>query len=78
MQWVGVPELAAAVASAGAVGMLTALTQPSPEALREAIRKTNSMTKGRFVGGQPRCANSRVSTSHSYQVLTRLTSAYET
>lgn len=49
MQWVGVPELAAAVASAGAVGMLTALTQPSPEALREAIRKTKSLTNGRFV-----------------------------
>nr|XP_019006705.1 2-nitropropane dioxygenase [Kwoniella mangroviensis CBS 8507]OCF70166.1 2-nitropropane dioxygenase [Kwoniella mangroviensis CBS 8507] len=40
MQWVGTPPLAAAVASAGALGMLTALTQPSPDALREAIRET--------------------------------------
>ncbi|WVR07543.1 hypothetical protein IAU60_004585 [Kwoniella sp. DSM 27419] len=40
MQWVGTPPLAAAVASSGALGMLTALTQPSPDALREAIRET--------------------------------------
>ncbi|WVQ79809.1 hypothetical protein IAT38_001909 [Cryptococcus sp. DSM 104549] len=40
MQWVGTPPLAAAVARSGALGMLTALTQPSPEALREAIRET--------------------------------------
>ncbi|RXK35068.1 2-nitropropane dioxygenase [Tremella mesenterica] len=40
MQWVGTPPLAAAVAASGALGILTALTQPSPDALREAIRET--------------------------------------
>ncbi len=43
MQWVGTPALAAAVSNAGALGTLTALTQPSPEALRKAIRETNSL-----------------------------------
>lgn len=52
MQWVGTPSLAAAVAMSGALGMLTALTQPSPEALREAIRETSRRMggiKGKFV-----------------------------
>lgn len=43
MQWVGTPRLAAAVSNAGALGMVTALTQPSPEALREAVEKTRSL-----------------------------------
>ncbi|KAJ1027034.1 hypothetical protein NDA18_003054 [Ustilago nuda] len=43
MQWVGTPALAAAVSNAGALGTLTALTQPSPEALRRAIRETKSL-----------------------------------
>jgi nitronate monooxygenase len=30
MQWVGTADLVAAVANAGALGFLTALTQPSP------------------------------------------------
>ena len=47
MQWVGTPPLAAAVALAGGLGMLTALTQPSPEALREAIRDTRHRIGGR-------------------------------
>ena len=46
MQWVGTPPLAAAVALAGGLGMLTALTQPSPEALREAIRETRRIMNG--------------------------------
>ena len=45
MQWVGTPPLVAAVSNAGALGMLTALTQPSPEALRTAIRETKKMLK---------------------------------
>jgi NAD(P)H-dependent flavin oxidoreductase YrpB (nitropropane dioxygenase family) len=52
MQWVGTPPLAAAVASAGALGMLTALTQPSPDALREAIKETKRRmgnSRGKFV-----------------------------
>jgi NAD(P)H-dependent flavin oxidoreductase YrpB (nitropropane dioxygenase family) len=47
MQWVGTPPLVAAVALAGGLGMLTALTQPSPEALREAIRETRHIMNGR-------------------------------
>ena len=31
MQWVGRAELAAAVSNAGALGMMTARTQPTPE-----------------------------------------------
>jgi NAD(P)H-dependent flavin oxidoreductase YrpB (nitropropane dioxygenase family) len=55
MQWVGTPPLAAAVAAAGALGMLTALTQPSPDALREAIRDTRKRmgtSQGKFVSFQ--------------------------
>ncbi|ESK94989.1 2-nitropropane dioxygenase [Moniliophthora roreri MCA 2997] len=48
MQWVGVPRLAAAVSEAGGLGILTALTQPSPQALREAIRETRKMTSKPF------------------------------
>ncbi|KAG8873119.1 hypothetical protein FRB97_007008 [Tulasnella sp. 331] len=48
MQWVGLPKLVAAVSNAGGLGILTALTQPSPEALREAIRKTRTMTSKPF------------------------------
>ncbi|UOH82874.1 hypothetical protein LQV05_005586 [Cryptococcus neoformans] len=52
MQWVGTPPLAAAVARAGGLGILTALTQPSPEALREAIKETRRLLgekQGKFV-----------------------------
>ena len=35
MQWVGRAELVAAVANAGGLGFITALTQPTPQALRE-------------------------------------------
>ncbi|KAH9042080.1 hypothetical protein EDB85DRAFT_1917773 [Lactarius pseudohatsudake] len=48
MQWVGVPSLAAAVSNAGGLGILTALTQPNPEALREAIRETRRRTDKPF------------------------------
>ncbi|KAG8792832.1 hypothetical protein FRC16_011242 [Serendipita sp. 398] len=48
MQWVGVPQLAAAVSNAGGLGILTALTQPSPDALREAIRETKKLTQNPF------------------------------
>ncbi|KAF9497658.1 inosine monophosphate dehydrogenase [Pleurotus eryngii] len=48
MQWVGVPQLAAAVSNAGGLGILTALTQPSPEALRTAIRDTRKLTSEPF------------------------------
>lgn len=45
---VGVPELVAAVSNAGGLGILTALTQPNPDALREAIKKTRKLTDKPF------------------------------
>ncbi|KAJ7505357.1 hypothetical protein B0H11DRAFT_1978262 [Mycena galericulata] len=48
MQWVGVPKLAAAVSNAGGLGILTALTQPNPAALRTAIKETRAMTSKPF------------------------------
>jgi len=47
MQWVSTPPMAAAAASAGALGLLTALSQPSPDALREAIKETRRLMNGR-------------------------------
>src|SRR3954453_10097401 len=44
MQWVGRAELVAAVANAGALGFLTALTQPTPEALADEIASTRELT----------------------------------
>jgi NADH:quinone reductase (non-electrogenic) len=44
MQWVGRAELVAAVADAGALGFLTALTQPTPEALAQEIARCRAMT----------------------------------
>jgi NAD(P)H-dependent flavin oxidoreductase YrpB (nitropropane dioxygenase family) len=48
MQWVGRAVLISAVANSGALGFLTALTQPSPEALREEIKKCRELTKKPF------------------------------
>ena len=48
MQWVGRAELVAAVANAGALGMITALTQPTPEALAQEIRRCREMTDQPF------------------------------
>ncbi|KAI1172098.1 hypothetical protein F4777DRAFT_22695 [Nemania sp. FL0916] len=48
MQHVGYAELASAVSNAGGLGILTALTQPTPEDLRNEIRKTRNMTKNPF------------------------------
>ncbi|MES2095631.1 MAG: nitronate monooxygenase [Pseudomonadota bacterium] len=48
MQWVGTAELVAAVANAGALGFLTALTQPTPEALVREIARTREMTDKPF------------------------------
>src|ERR1700692_3982610 len=44
MQWVGRAELVAAVANAGALGFITALTQPSPEALAREIARARQVT----------------------------------
>ncbi|KAH8599945.1 hypothetical protein B0O99DRAFT_346427 [Bisporella sp. PMI_857] len=48
MQWVGYAELASAVSNAGGLGILTALTQPTPEDLRKEIQKTRTLTKKPF------------------------------
>lgn len=48
MQWVGRAELVSAVADAGALGFLTALTQPSPEALVAEIARCREMTDKPF------------------------------
>ncbi|EDN02731.1 2-nitropropane dioxygenase [Histoplasma capsulatum] len=48
MQWVGYAELAAAVSNAGGLGILTALTQPTPEDLRKEIRRCRTMTNRPF------------------------------
>lgn len=48
MMWVGRAELAAAVSNAGGLGILTALTQPTPDALREEIERCRSMTRKPF------------------------------
>ncbi|KIW13445.1 hypothetical protein PV08_08633 [Exophiala spinifera] len=48
MQWVGYAEMAAAVSNAGGLGILTALTQPTPEDLRKEIRRCRAMTKNPF------------------------------
>lgn len=48
MQWVGYAELASAVSNAGGLGLLTALTQPTPEDLRKEINRCRQMTKNPF------------------------------
>lgn len=48
MQWVGKAELVAAVANAGALGFLTALTQPTPEDLAKEIARCREMTDKAF------------------------------
>jgi len=48
MQNVGYAELAAAVSNAGGLGILTALTQPSPEALVAEIARCRAMTDKPF------------------------------
>jgi nitronate monooxygenase len=48
MTGVGTAELIAAVANAGALGFLTALTQPTPEALRKEIQRCREMTDRPF------------------------------
>jgi nitronate monooxygenase len=48
MQWVGTAELASAVSNAGGLGILTALTQPDPEALRREIARCRTLTDQPF------------------------------
>ncbi len=48
MQWVGRAGLVAAVANAGALGFVTALTQPTPEDLMREIERTRELTDRPF------------------------------
>jgi len=48
MQWVGRAELVAAVANAGGLGFITALTQPTPDDLRREIAKCQKLTDKPF------------------------------
>src|ERR1700722_17916092 len=48
MQWVGRAELVAAVANAGALGFITALTQPTPDDLTKEIARCRSLTDRPF------------------------------
>ena len=48
MQWVARAELAAAVSNAGALGCMTALTQPTPEALTAEISRCRELTDKPF------------------------------
>lgn len=48
MQWVGKAELAAAVSNAGGIGMVTALTQPTPDDLAREIARTRTLTDRPF------------------------------
>lgn len=48
MHWVGYAELAAAVSNAGGLGILTALTQPTPEDLAKEIARCREMTDKPF------------------------------
>ena len=48
MQWVGFAEMVSAVSNAGGFGVLTALSQPTPEALAKEIERCRGMTDAPF------------------------------
>ncbi|WP_422061559.1 NAD(P)H-dependent flavin oxidoreductase [Sphingopyxis sp.] len=48
MQAVGTADMASAVSNAGGLGVITALTQPSPQALRDEIERCRSLTDKPF------------------------------
>jgi len=48
MMWVGRAELASAVSNAGGLGILTGLTQPTPDDLKKEIARCRSMTDKPF------------------------------
>jgi len=48
MMWVGTAEMAAAVSNAGGLGTITALTQPTPDALRAEIDRCRTLTSKPF------------------------------
>ena len=48
MMWVGTADMAAAVSNAGGLGIITALTQPNPDALRREIERCRTLTDKPF------------------------------
>ena len=48
MQWVGTAEMASAVSNAGGLGIITALTQATPDDLRREIERCRKMTDKPF------------------------------
>ncbi len=48
MMWVGTADMAAAVSNAGGLGIITALTQPNPDALRAEIARCRTLTDKPF------------------------------
>lgn len=48
MMWVGTAEMAAAVSNAGGLGIITALTQPTPDDLRREIARCRTLTDKPF------------------------------
>jgi nitronate monooxygenase len=48
MMWVGTAEMASAVSNAGGLGIITALTQPTPQALSAEIERCKGMTAKPF------------------------------
>ena len=48
MMWVGTADLAAAVSNAGGLGIITALNQPTPEALVQEIARCRELTSKPF------------------------------
>ena len=48
LMWIARSELASAVANAGGIGFMTALTFPEPEGLRSEIRKCRQLTSNPF------------------------------
>jgi NAD(P)H-dependent flavin oxidoreductase YrpB (nitropropane dioxygenase family) len=48
MMWVGTADMASAVSNAGGLGIITALTCPTPDALRAEIERCRSLTDRPF------------------------------
>lgn len=48
MMWVGTADMAAAVSNAGGLGIITALTQPTPDDLRREIERCRGLTDRPF------------------------------
>ena len=54
LMWIARSELASAVANAGGIGFMTALTFPEPEGLRAEIQKCRRNQYGNPFCGNPR------------------------